>query len=159
MSVALACLGVLLAGSQANAAQVRFVGGAVFLSATGTCADDNPTGNRTVARFRPEVPGSENGSGARVGLFRQDGAQGWRLNTGNFNVGSSSVFKVTEYSDVSDGPGTQESPVPRMRFLSQSPATINATTQVVTIVAEAQNFSYQAGCTARFRMVLQRRPD
>jgi hypothetical protein len=155
---ALVCFAALMACSQANAQQqVRFIGSFVFLSATG-CPDFNPTGDRGFARFRPVVVGSSNGSRARVGLFFQDGAQGWEANAGNFTA----AFKAANFGNVFDGPGFQPSnqaPVPRLRFIFQAPANITTTTQTVTIVAEAQNFDFQPGCTPRFRMVLQRRPN
>ncbi len=160
--LALICSGALLACSPANAAsQVRFIGGFVFLSATGACPSYNPTGDRGVARFRPQLAGTENGDDARLGLFFQEGAMGWRLVNGNPNIGAAVAFKAAEFSDVFDGPGNQTNPPdpqPTIRFLSESPA-ITTNTQVVTIVAEAQNFEFQAGCTVRFRLVLQRRPE
>ena len=156
---ALVCFSALLASSHGNAQEVRFIGSFVFISATGACPDYNPTGDRGFARYRPQVAGSSNGDDARIGLFFQDGAMGWRMNVGNPNVGPTSAFKAAEFGNVFDGPGTQDgTPVPLLRFISQSPATVATGTQTVIIVAEANNFDHQAGCKPRFRMVLQRRP-
>jgi hypothetical protein len=159
---ALVCFAALLASSQGNAQEVRFIGSFVFVSSTGSCPDWNPTGDRGFARYRPEVAGSSNGDDARIGLFYQDGAQGWRMVSGNPNVGTSSTFKNADYGNLFDGPHLQRfsdgPPVPQVRFISQSPATVVLGTQTVIILAEVNNFDSQAGCKLRFKMVLQRRP-
>lgn len=157
-------LGALTWALPANAEQVRFFGSFMFIahSTDASCPDYNPEGDRGVARFRPQVTGSDNGTGARFGIFFQDGGYAWQLPSGNFNVGAESAFRPTRFASVFDGVGfldTTDTPVARVRFLSQSPASITTATQTVTIVAELQNFDFQTGCTPKIRLMMHRRPE
>jgi hypothetical protein len=144
----------------AEAAQVNFQGDLVITGKAGTCPGD-PTGGHFFARYRPNIAGNPDNVGTKLTLFSPGFGLGFRLNTGNFNVGPSSAFKaVSDWVSLGGNFGAF-GPVPRIRYLSHAatPAgPVTANTQFINIVGQIQNFDEAAGCTITFRLPLTARP-
>lgn len=150
-------LAALLAAPSAEARE-RYVGTWQIISKTGTCPDYDPTGDRGQARYRPPITGTDNGSDTLIGLFYGDGARGLRV-TGAVNVGATSVFKNAYSVNVFEGGDVVGPPTQQIRYISQSPASLTPTTVQIIILAEINNYDWQAGCKPRIRMLLQKRQD
>lgn len=150
-------LAALLAAPAAEARE-RFVGSWQIFFKSGTCPDYDPVGDRGQARYRPPIAGTDNGSDTLIGLFYGDGARGLRV-TGAVNIGAASVFKNTFSVNVFEGGDVVGPPTQQIRYISQVPASLTATTAAITIVAEINNYDWQTGCKVRIRLLLQKRAD
>ncbi len=131
-------------------AEPRFEGVAMVTGFTGTCADYDPTGSTFVARYRPAGVG-DNPSNSGLSLFFPAGAYNY-VPTGKF-TGS---FKPVVNTVIFDFAGTP--PGSKVRFTSQEPATVTATTPFIQIKSEITNFDEMPGCVARSNIAVTLRP-
>ena len=92
-------------------------------------------------------------------IFKQNNAQGYRLQTGYFTT----AWKSVENIYVGGGWGSDDSVVNvYLRLVSQvqDPAGgINANTQFINAVAQILNYDYMPGCQVTFRLSLQKRQN
>lgn len=134
---------------QGATAQVRFEGFATITGFAGTCADYDPTGDEFVVRYRP---GGLTGNPANSGLsfFSPTGAYNYMP-----NGGFSGNFKPVTENEIFDYHGTQ--PDSQVRFTSQTPANVNATTSFINVSGQIENFDFMAGCRVRFIMSVAKR--
>jgi hypothetical protein len=105
--------------------------------------------------FEPQVPSSDNGPGASFVLYQDISAAGYRLQSGRGNFDDR--FKVVDTVYTSSGFGPDETATVRVRFRSQRPETIEATTNFLTVVAEIRNFNFMPGCSVVVHMSMTRR--
>ncbi len=149
--VAFGVVALIALAGPAEAAKVRFEGGAVITSVSGTCKDYNPTGNRFHTRFRPAGVG-DNGNWSGLSFFQLNGAMSFAIDNGSFT----SSFKTVTYGQIYDNAWGGDFPV-QVKFTKQSPATIATTTQFVNITGAITNFDSMKGCTANFNAALVKR--
>jgi len=138
----------------AQAEPVSHTGVFQITGSSGNCNDYDPKGDEMNARYRPFIPGSNENTGTRLGLFSTRGAAGYRLDAGQPEIGENSKFK--EFSGtVSLGGGFGPfDPVPRVRYISQKPEDVGAKTQFILITGEIDNYDYMRGCIAKFRLAV-----
>jgi hypothetical protein len=143
----------------AKAAVYEFPGYWFVTAKAGTCNDYDPVGDRGVARYRYEIPSNPNREDQILTIFKQNNAQGYRLETGYFNSG----WKVVDTIYVGGGWGPDDSVANvYLRVLTQTvvPAgSINANTQFINNTVQVVNYDYMPGCYATFTMSLQKRPQ
>ena len=144
-------LAIIAAAPAANARE-RFEGHFQIISKTGSCPNFNPVGERAFANYRPANI-ADNGPDTRLGIFFQNGARGFRV-AGRVNVGANAAFKNVFGVIVFDGPDVV--PGQQMRFISQDPPVVNATTRVIVIVGEIRRFEFMPNCTVRFQLTVQK---
>lgn len=127
--------------------RVKWQGGITWLSRVGTCSSWNPVNEHAIARFRPSDLGT-NGSYSNLTVFYSTYALGFRV-LGRFT----SAYKTVDAQDIGSGMGTWQ---PKVRFVTQVPATLTATTKQLVVTGQIQGFDYTPTCTVNFSMVLQR---
>ncbi len=125
-----------------------FIGKMIFTAKSGTC-DWDPVGNRTHVRFAPANVG-DNGTDSSLSMFDDWGGAGLSLLGGSFNTTLQSV----RYYDV--WIGAYEQTGAKVKFSSQTPATIAATTPLVNVTGQIQGVIGGQLCTVNFRMSLVR---
>jgi hypothetical protein len=133
----------------AHAATVEFTGSFIITAVSAGCAGEWFVGDEGLARFTPRNLG-DNGSNTRFSVF-------FRTFAFNHTLGSNltSTFKVVNGTQIGRGASTFTS---EMRVTSQSPSTITATTNFVTLVGQVKDLTDVTGCTVTFRSGLARRP-
>ncbi len=160
MRMALLVTGFLVAGLTvpAEAARARWQGSFIVKKATGTCLDYNPVGSNGISRFEPQLAGTDNGPGSSFSFFYYGGhAAGFRLQSG---VGVfTSAFKDVDNASIGFDFGSDDTNTVAVRFITQLPGTLKATTKFINIVAEIQNYDFMAGCTVEVHMSLIKRLD
>jgi hypothetical protein len=135
----------------AQSSRVLWKGGITWTGKSAGCVNAWTFLNEhAIARFRPSGLGT-NGTNSTFSIFYSSYAAGYRV-PGRFD----NTLKQGEALDVGGGMGTW--PV-RVRFTSQVPAVISASTPQITINGQIVGFDYTPGCTATFRMALLRDLD
>jgi hypothetical protein len=143
---------LIAATLQAHAAPVRWQGEFMITGSSGTC-DYDPTGDFGRARFRPGI-GGDNGSWSAFSVINSRNAYSYRLNDGLFNT----TFKTVDTMGVGDGFGPIDNVV-KVKFDTQSPATIKATTNFIEITGQIKGYDYMPQCVINFKMALFKRID
>lgn len=147
----IAVVALLSLCTTAQAAKVRFEGGFVVTGKSGTCSDYDPTGLRRYARFQPSNVG-DNDNWSAFALFDQSYAESYQVSSGNFGRSYKTVIWRNVFADSWAGDH-----VVKVKFTSQSPKTILASTSFVEITGSIVNFDQQNGCVVSFRMALTKR--
>lgn len=136
----------------ANAATlVRFEGGAVINSSSGTCSED-PTGSRYQVRYQPAGVG-DNGSSSAFAFFQLTNAMTFELEGSGFVVGS---YKTVKNYFIHYGTSVSALTV-NVKFTGQSPTTVTTSTKFLSIVGIITNFDEMSGCAVKFSMALTQR--
>lgn len=130
-------------------AETRFVGRIIFTAKSGTC-DWDPVGNRAQIRFTPANVG-DNGSDSSLSQFDDDwGGLGATLVGGSFNT----TLKAVRAYDIWGGAWSRSGV--KVKFSTQTPATILTTTNLVNVTGQLQNWVGGPLCVVTFRMSLVR---
>jgi hypothetical protein len=143
--------GLLLAAGNTNAeaARLRYWGGMVITAQSGTCPNGNEVGVKFATRFTTESASLA----STLSLFRGENAYNFRVN-GRFT----SAYKVAEAVAIHDFGGDPGNAV-KVRFSSQSPATIAATTNFINVTGQISGWDEGPACTVTFRMSLTKRVE
>ncbi len=147
----MATAGLILAASisTAEAARLRYWGGFVITAQSGTCPNGNEVNTRTAVRFTTESATAA----STLSLFRAENAYNFRVN-GRFT----STYKTAETIAIHDFGGTPPNTV-KVRFTSQSPAAIAATTNFINVTGQISGWDEGPACVVTFRMSLAKRPE
>ena len=142
-----------LCSAPAEAAQVRFQGEFVFTDATAQCGGNSPVGATGRVRFRPQLAGTDNGTGAGFALYSHRSLDAFRLSTGNFT----SAFKSVEALGTGDEWGTYTASA-RFTSVTTVPAGgISSASTFINVVGQISKGADVPGCIATFRLALTKR--
>jgi hypothetical protein len=141
-------IGAALAQGQENNAttRIKWTGDITFTAKTAACLW-NPVLSHAIVRFRPSGLGT-NGTNSNLTIFYQTYAMGFRV-AGRFDT----TLKVVDAADIGGGFGNWN---PQVRFISQTPATLETFTTQVTIKGQIVGFDYTPACTVDFTMTALR---
>jgi hypothetical protein len=141
--------GLLLAvaATNAEAARLRYWGGMVITAQAGTCPNGDEVGTKFATRFTTE----NTSLASTLSLFRGENAYNFRVN-GRFT----SAFKTAESVAIHDFGGDPGNVV-KVRFTSQSPVTVAATTNFINVTGQINGWDEGPACTVTFRMSLTKR--
>ena len=145
--IAAASLALMLSPAHA----VQWIGGASIVAQAGTCPFGNAVGDRFFVRFRPS--GLGNDANSNLNFFDDSFAQGHRLNNGRFTT----TFKRVTATSIGGGSGSNTDTF--VRFTSQNPATLTATTPFINIVGQIRGYDFQPNCTVTFRAAVTLRVE
>lgn len=149
-------VGVVLCGAvmltafgatESLSAQSRWMGDFVVTGKSGSCPDYDPTGERYIVRFQPGGVGA-NPAFTFLNLHGRNWVMGYKKATGKFNT----VFQPVQTTMIGASIGTATSYI---RFATQAPATIAATTRFITVTGQIRGYDYMPACVVAFSMVLQ----
>jgi hypothetical protein len=149
MQKALLCAAVLFCAATPASADPEFIGEMIFTAGDAGCTSD-PTGDYNLVRFRPIV--DNNGDQSELSLFGRDWSSGLVLRKRNFDK----TLRYVQSSNTYTGFGPSDFGT-LVQFVSQSPATILATTTAITVTGKIENYDNREGCTASFNMILVQR--
>jgi hypothetical protein len=105
---------------EAQAAQVRFQGEFFFTGANAPCGMDNPTGSNGRVRFRPVIPGTDNGPTASISFYSPRSTDSFKAATvGNFTT---TAFKAVRAVSTADDWSTYNNASIKFLTLTTIPA-------------------------------------
>lgn len=143
-------LAVILLASPAKAQQVEWRGGGYLTSPSQACIDDGyDEKNYVSVRFRPKGFGS-NGSQTRLGIFHPLFFATSYAREGTF----SKSFKAVQGGGTSAGTFLYDAKLK----VTQTPAKLVESTEVVRLVGQIQAYGGTQGCTFDFDFNLSKRP-
>jgi hypothetical protein len=148
-SVILGCAAMLgaVSATDALAAQSRWMGDLVITAKSGSCPDFDPVGDRYVVRFQPGGVGT-NGASTFLNLHGRNWVMGYKKAAGRFNT----AFQPVQTTMIGASIGTATSYI---RFATQAPAAIAATTRFITVTGQIKGYDYMPACVVTFSTVLQ----
>ena len=153
--LALSALTLFTFVTHAQAARVSWFGHFTIFSQSGVCPDYDPVGSRGIARFRPQLAGTDNGNGSKLVLYQSERVLGYRIESGRFT----DTFKTVETINVGENWGPDDTATVQLRFVSQEPPVIEIATKFINVVAEIKNFDFMPGCSVKLRLGLTPRPN
>ena len=146
-------LAALSTSQIAEAAQSRWQGEIAITGKSGTCPDYDPVGTFGRVRFRPGI-GGDNGSNSMFSVFSSRGAASYFLSNHMFDA----TFRTVSTMVVGDGFSAVTNVV-KVKFGSQKPDVILATTDFMNVRGQISGFDFMPLCTVNFKMTLFKRID
>lgn len=128
---------------------VKWRGNMTFTSRGAGCSPSswNPVTDHAIIRFMPSGLGT-NGTRSYLTIFYPQYAMGFGL-LGRFT----SAYKQVDAMDIGGGISSYR---PRVRFATQVPAVLTASTQQLTITGQISGFYYEPNCVINFTAAMLR---